>query len=147
MDDPVPAGRGPIVLRYNLSYGMGFGRRRTLYPKAGFTVLPLDVLEVRCICENKVITCDDMETGVFVEKYPTFLLDPELTKCLAFSESSPVRNHTTKRASSCCQLWSVDAGVTTRNGQVSSEFWLCSSSIHYNKSQGRHLATSRNSRY
>lgn len=57
-------------------------------------VLPLDALEVHCVRDNKVIARDyNMETRVFVEHHPTFLLDPELTKCLAFGDSSPVRNH------------------------------------------------------
>jgi len=57
-------------------------------------VLPLDALEVHSIRDNKVIARDDdMETRVFVEHHPAFLLDPELTKCLAFGDSSPVRNH------------------------------------------------------
>ena len=57
-------------------------------------VLPLDALEVHCIRDNKVIARDDdMKTRVFVEHHPAFLLHPELTKCLAFGDGSPVRNH------------------------------------------------------
>jgi len=57
-------------------------------------VLPLDALEVHCIRNNKVVACDDnMETSIFVEHHPAFLLNPELPKCLAFGDSSPVRDH------------------------------------------------------
>ena len=57
-------------------------------------VLPLHTLEVHCIRDNKVIARDDeVKTRVFVEHHPALLLDPELTKRLAFGDGSPVRNH------------------------------------------------------